>query len=103
MILLAPSAEQVARGEAPRAGLAEEQETVADIDDPWLRTGQVGRWTGDLDGMLDGMIERGFIRLLTTANRTDYFVDGAVEMGNIYKYYLAFRRLRDLDREQGRP
>ena len=52
-------------------------ETIADIDDPWLRPGKVAEWTGDLDGM----IERGFVRILTPANRTDYFVDGARERG----------------------
>lgn len=52
-------------------------ETIADIDDPWLRPGKVLKWTGDLDGM----IERGFIRILTPADRTHYFVDGAKERG----------------------
>ena len=51
--------------------------TVAKIDDPWLRPGKVLEWKGDLDGM----IERGFIRILTPANRTHYFVDGAKERG----------------------
>jgi membrane-bound lytic murein transglycosylase MltF len=63
---------------APPAGASPEApETVADIDDPWLRPGRVAEWTGDLDGM----IERGFIRVLTTATRTAYFVDGARERG----------------------
>ena len=51
--------------------------TVADIDDPWLRIEQVSEWTGDLDGM----IERGFIRILAVPSRTHYFVDGARERG----------------------
>ena len=51
--------------------------TVAKIDDPWLRPGKVLEREGDLDGM----IERGFIRILTPANRTHYFVDGAKERG----------------------
>jgi membrane-bound lytic murein transglycosylase MltF len=62
---------------APAGPSSEPPETVADIEDPWLRRGEVEEWTGDLDGM----IERGFVRILTVANRTDYFVDGARERG----------------------
>ena len=51
--------------------------TVAEIDDPWLRLAGVSEWTGDLEGLL----ERGFIRLLTPADRTNYFIDGARERG----------------------
>ena len=61
----------------PSEAWFEGSETVADIDDPWLRPGQVAEWTGDLDGM----IERGFVRLLAPSNRTHYFVDGAKERG----------------------
>jgi membrane-bound lytic murein transglycosylase MltF len=56
---------------------AEAPETVAEIDDPWLRPGRAHEWTGDLDGM----VERGVVRVLTTANRTDFFVDGARKRG----------------------
>ena len=76
-----------------------EPQTVADIDDPWLRTGQVGEWTGDLDGM----IERGFIRMLTPANRTDYFVDGAVERGIIAEYANALEEFVNLGRDARDP
>ena len=34
-------------------------------------------WTGDLDGM----IERGFIRVLTVYSKTFYFVDKGVQKG----------------------
>ena len=61
---------------------AETPETVAEIDDPWLRPGQVAEWTGDLDGM----IERGFVRVLTPPSRTHYFVDGARERGIVAEY-----------------
>jgi membrane-bound lytic murein transglycosylase MltF len=56
---------------------SEAWETVADIDDPWLRPGQLKQWTGDLDGMM----ERGLVRVLTVPNPTHYFVDGARERG----------------------
>lgn len=64
----------------------EEPSTVADIDDPWLRPGQVEAWTGDLDGML----ERGVVRVLTVPNRTHYFVDGARERGLVAEEARAF-------------
>ena len=72
-----------------------EPQTVADIDNPWLRTGQVGEWTGDLDGM----IERGFIRMLTPVNRTDYFVDGAVERGINAEYANALEEFVNRGRD----
>lgn len=56
---------------------AQVPQTVVDVDDPWLRPGGVALWRGDLDGM----IARGFIRLLAPASRTHYFVDGARERG----------------------
>ena len=99
MILLAPPAEPVAEEEAPEVRPTNEQQTVADIDDPWLRTGQIGEWTGDLDGM----IERGFIRMLTPANRTDYFVDGAVERGIVAEYANALEEFVNLGRDARDP
>jgi membrane-bound lytic murein transglycosylase MltF len=56
--------------------VTEEQE-IAKIDDPWLRINAVKEWTGDLDGM----IERGFIRVLVIPSKTFYFLDGAQERG----------------------
>ena len=52
-------------------------EKLDEIDDPWMRSVHIRAFTDDLDGML----ERGFIRLLTVPNRTHYFVDGARERG----------------------
>ena len=49
---------------------------VAEIDDPWLCE-NVSEWTGNFDGM----VERGFIRLLTPYSKTLYFLDGARERG----------------------
>jgi len=68
---------------APEAVQVEEAaETVAEEDDPWLRLQRVAKWTGDLDGMA----ERGFVRLLTVHSPTLYFVDGARERGMIAEY-----------------
>lgn len=43
-------------------------------------------WTGDLDGM----IERGFIRVLTTYSKTFYFVDKGVQRGAIPDIFRVF-------------
>jgi membrane-bound lytic murein transglycosylase MltF len=56
--------------------------TVAEEEDPWLRLQRVAKWTGDLDGMA----ERGFVRLLTVYSPTAYFVDGGRERGIIAEY-----------------
>jgi membrane-bound lytic murein transglycosylase MltF len=56
--------------------------TVTEEEDPWLRLQRVAKWTGDLDGMA----ERGFVRLLTVYSPTHYFVDGARERGIIAEY-----------------
>jgi membrane-bound lytic murein transglycosylase MltF len=51
--------------------------SLEEIDDPWLRIQATGEWTGDLDGM----IERGFIRVLVIHSKTFYFFDGGRERG----------------------
>lgn len=67
---------------------AEAAPTVADEEDPWLRLQRVARWTGDLDGMA----ERGFVRLLTVHGPTLYFVDGARERGLIAEFAPALEK-----------
>lgn len=64
-------------------------ELVADADDPWLRPGLVTEWTGDLDPIID----RGFLRLLTVPNKTQYFVDGARERGTTAETALALEKM----------
>ena len=56
--------------------------------DPWLRIQRMSKWTGDLDGM----VERGFLRVLTVYSPTLYFVDGARERGIIAEFAPAFER-----------
>lgn len=45
-------------------------------------------WTGDFDGM----VERGVIRVLVSPNRTDYFLDGAVQRGVTYDKMVEFEK-----------
>ena len=72
-----PGAPEAGEEKTAEVSPAEGPETVAEIDDPWLRPGRAHEWTGDLDGM----VERGVVRVLTTANRTDFFVDGKSDQG----------------------
>jgi hypothetical protein len=46
-------------------------------------------WNGDLDGM----VERGFIRVLTTYSKTFYFVDKGVQRGRSPTYSGSSRRI----------
>ena len=64
-------------------------ELVTDADDPWLRPGLVTEWAGDFDGIID----RGFLRLLTVPNKTHYFVDGARERGTTAETALALEKM----------
>ena len=43
VILLTALAEQAVGEEAPKVRPTSEQRTVADIDDPWLRSGKIGQ------------------------------------------------------------
>jgi hypothetical protein len=71
LALLAASCSGTERAEKPTADAL--TVTVAEEEDPWLRLQRIAKWTGDLDGMA----ERGFVRLLTVYSPTHYFVDGA--------------------------
>ena len=73
----------------PGAREADAPQTVAEIHDPWLRPGRAHEWTGDLDGM----VERGVVRVLTTANRTDFFVDGARKRGIVAESAAALEEM----------
>jgi membrane-bound lytic murein transglycosylase MltF len=60
-------------------------------------------WTGDLDGMID----RGFIRVLTVYSKTFYFVDKGVQMGAVPDVFRVFeeelnRKLASEGRLKGR-
>ena len=45
-------------------------------------------WKGDLDSM----IKRGFIRVLVTYNKTDFFLDGAAKRGFTYEIFQQFEK-----------
>jgi membrane-bound lytic murein transglycosylase MltF len=49
---------------------------------------QAPPWTGDLDGM----VERRVIRVLLVPNRTNYFLDGAVQRGVTYDAMVEFEK-----------
>ena len=55
----------------------EEPVEVSAPDHPWLLLEHIDEWTGDLDGMA----ERGVVRLLTIPSRTHFFLDGGRERG----------------------
>lgn len=51
-------------------------------------------WQGDLEGMRD----RGLVRVATSFNRTNFFLDGGRPRGATYELLMAFRRhLRQID------
>ena len=83
------NATEDAESAAPENTEAEGQTiTVAEEEDPWLRLQRVAKWAGDLDGMAD----RGFVRILTVYSPTMYFVDGARERGMIAEYAPVLER-----------
>jgi len=57
-------------------------------DDSALIEWALTPWVGDLNGM----IKRRSIRILTSANRTHYFLDGAKQRGFTYEYMKAFEK-----------
>jgi membrane-bound lytic murein transglycosylase MltF len=87
-LLLAIPAISFAGFGCSEARVEREQSTVAEEEDPWLRLRRVAKWTGDLDGMA----ERGFVRVLTAYSPTLYFVDGARERGIIAEYAPALEQ-----------
>jgi hypothetical protein len=52
-------------------------ESPAALQSQTARERIVGKWTGDLDGM----IQRRVIRVLTTYSKTNYFVDQGIQRG----------------------
>ena len=53
-------------------------------------------WTGDLDGM----VQRGIIRVLTVYSKTFYFTDKGTERGATYDWFRLFEQ--DLNKKQGK-
>ena len=69
---------------------ADEEALMVHADEPW---------TGDLDGMR----ERGFIRVLTVYNPLFFFYDGAEKSGLTYEAAEAFEAELNKSRKKGRP
>ena len=68
---------QTAKPPAP----AKPADTAATAANPLLKT-----WTGDLDGM----VKRRAIRIATTYNKTNYFIDKGVQRGAVYEAFKLF-------------
>jgi hypothetical protein len=47
---------------------------------------QAPPWTGDFDGML----KRGYLRVLVASSKTQYYVINGVQHGSSYEYFKAF-------------
>lgn len=77
-----------------------EQEATSPAEQRALARGRIVEpWTGDLDGM----IERGYIRVATVYSKTFYFIDRGVERGMVYESFELFQsqlnqRLRAADK-----
>lgn len=56
-------------------------------------------WIGDFDAMVD----RRVIRVLLSPNRTNYFLDGAVQRGVTYDAMVAFEKFVNKHHARGRP
>jgi membrane-bound lytic murein transglycosylase MltF len=76
-----------------------ESELVDIVDDSWLRVGNNVQWKGDLNGMID----RGLIRILTVPNKTHYFVDGARERGMTVEAAVALEKFVNAQIEDRGP
>jgi membrane-bound lytic murein transglycosylase MltF len=77
--LLTGTACAAAEAKPPQQATQREELTIhlKDLDQPWK-------------GDLDGMIERGFIRVLTTYSKTSYFVDKGVQRGVTHDTFRVF-------------
>jgi membrane-bound lytic murein transglycosylase MltF len=65
---------------APSDAASGTEESAADIQNKTAREVILRKWTGDLDGM----IQRRYIRVLTTYSKTQYFVDQGTQRGLVY-------------------
>src|SRR4029078_11789030 len=78
----------------PAAGKARETTTataeapapVVDVPDTGIAAAALAKWTGDLDGM----IERRYIRVLTTYTKTNFFIDQGTQRGLIPDAFKLF-------------
>ena len=66
-------------------GIPQEAGALAAFDDAAIKK-ILQPWKGDLNGM----VERRFIRVLVTYNKTDFFLDGAANRGFTYELFQKF-------------
>ena len=67
------------------SGIPQEAGALATFDDAAMKK-ILQPWKGDLNGM----VERRFIRVLVTYNKTDFFLDGAATRGFTYEFFQKF-------------
>jgi membrane-bound lytic murein transglycosylase MltF len=70
----------------PAAAPAEAPAAVVDIPETGIAAAALAKWTGDLDGM----IERRYIRVLTTYSKTMFFIDQGTQRGLIPDSFKLF-------------
>ena len=63
--------------EAATAAPEKPPSPVVEIPETGIAAAALARWTGDLDGM----IERRYIRVLTTYSKTNFFIDQGTQRG----------------------
>jgi hypothetical protein len=80
------SAASPAPAGAQADGAAKEPASDLDTFDNPVADRLVGKWTGDLDGM----IERKVIRVLTVYSKTTFFVDKGAQMGLVADAFRLF-------------
>ena len=69
------------------SGMPREAKALSTFDDAAMKK-VLQPWKGDLNGM----IERRFIRVLVTYNKTDFFLDGAVKRGFTHEIFHQFEK-----------
>ncbi|MBL7212932.1 MAG: lytic transglycosylase F [Desulfobacteraceae bacterium] len=69
------------------SGMPREVKAISTFDDAAMKK-VLQPWKGDLNGM----IERRFIRVLVTYNKTDFFLDGAVKRGFTHEIFHQFEK-----------
>ena len=82
----------------PAVATSDEQATIGISDQDALLELASRKWIGDLDGM----IERGFVRVLTTYNPMFFYYDGAKQRGLAFEVTAAFAKHLNKDRPKKR-
>ena len=73
-------------GETKAATAEQAPATVVDIPETGIAAAALAKWTGDLDGM----IERRYIRVLTTYSKTNFFIDQGTQRGLVSDSFKLF-------------